>query len=79
MDIDRAKLIDDFCAAAGNVPVIDRETAVKLSGGLIGSTKTLANLDSLKEGCSAQIRLGRRVGYQCRPFAIWLFNRMQEG
>ncbi len=76
--MDRQKLIEDFVTAAG-APVIDRKAAMKLSGGLIGSTKTLANLDSLRQGCTAQVRLGKRIGYQTRPFAIWLFNRMQEG
>ena len=69
-------MIEDFVTAAG-APVIDRKTATKLSGGLIGSTKTLANLDSLKKGCAAQVRLGKRIGYQTRPFAIWLFSRIE--
>lgn len=75
--MNKEQLIEDFVTAAG-APVIDRKAAIKLSGGLIGSTKTLANIDSLREGCTAQVRLGKRVGYQTRPFAIWLFNRMQE-
>lgn len=75
--MDRQKLIEDFVVAAG-VPVIDRKTAIRLSGGLIGSTKTLANLDSLRKGCPAQVRLGKRIGYETRPFAEWLFGRMDD-
>jgi hypothetical protein len=74
--MDKQQFIEDFVTAAG-APVIDRKTVIKLSGGLIGSTKTLANLDSLGLGCKAQVRLGKRVGYETRPLSIWLFNRLQ--
>lgn len=74
--MNRQQFIEDFCKAVG-APVGDRPTMCKASGGLIGSTKTLANLDSLHVGCTAQVRLGKRVGYQTRPFAEWLFDRME--
>lgn len=73
--MDRQKLIEDFVTAAG-APIIDRKTASKLSGGLV-SIKTLANLDSLGEGCPARVKMGKRCGYECRPYAIWYFGRME--
>jgi len=75
--MNKQQLIETFISNAGS-PIIDRNTAIKLSGGLIGSTKTLANLDSLKKGCTAQVRLGKRIGYETRPFAEWLFGRIND-
>ncbi len=75
--MEKQQFIDDFYTAV-NAPIGDRKTMCAASGNMIGSTKTLANLDSLGQGCAAQVRLGKRVGYQTRPFAIWLFNRIKE-
>jgi len=75
--MDKKKLIEDFVTAAG-APVIDRKTAIRLGGNLIGSTKTLANLDSMGLGCKARVRLGKRRGYVTRFYAEWLFGRMES-
>ena len=75
--MDKQQLIDDFCKNV-NAPVADRHTMIRHSGNMIGSSKTLANLDSLGEGCKARVKLGKRVGYETRPYAEWLFGRMES-
>jgi len=57
-------------------PVISREVAARLSGGLV-TAKTLANLDSQGLGPADRVRCGRKVGYPAECFSRWLANRLQ--
>lgn len=59
-------------------PVISRRQAAIVSGGMIGE-RSLANIDSNKEmeGPAERVRVGRRVGYTSKSFAVWLADRIK--
>lgn len=58
-------------------PVLARDRIAEYTGGLI-CPKSLANLDSLGQGPSRRVKLGRRVGYPARDFAVWFLERSRE-
>ena len=61
-------LIDDL------PPLITRGNVAELLGIKL-SAKTLANLDSLGEGPSERVKIGKEVAYPKRPLLIWMDKR----
>lgn len=57
-------------------PVFSRRTASQAIGGLM-SSKTLSNLDALRQGPPARVRMGNRVGYERESFMKWLRERVR--
>lgn len=58
-------------------PTFTRQFVCEKLGGLI-TPKTLANLDSLREGPGGRIRVGKKIGYQRDDFLDWLERRIQN-
>lgn len=55
-----------------------RQTISREFGGML-SPKSLAALDSNKEGPEVRVSIGKRVGYERESFLRWLENRMEGG
>lgn len=57
-------------------PVFVRQQVRDLTGGMIDG-RTLANLDSKKEGPAGKVAMGKtKVGYLREPFIDWFLNRL---
>lgn len=57
-------------------PVFVRQQVRDLTGGMIDG-RTLANLDSKKEGPAGKVSMGKiKVGYLREPFIDWFLNRL---
>lgn len=60
-----------------NLPIIfTRQVISKKLGNMI-SPRTLANLDSRKEGPAVKVSIGGRVGYERESFLQWLGERIK--
>jgi len=57
-------------------PVVARSEISTFTGGLL-SSRSLANLDSLKKGPGGKVRLGRNVGYEKAALIKWLSARLE--
>ena len=55
-------------------PLIARDRVAEYLGGVI-SAKTLANLDSLGDGPSGRMRIGRKIVYRTEDLLEWLEQR----
>lgn len=55
-------------------PVVARREVDRFTGGAI-SSKSMANLDSSREGCPGRFRIGRMVVYPAAELANWLQAR----
>ena len=55
---------------------VARQEVARFTGGLV-NCKTLANLDSKKQG-PPRIRLGRKIAYPVPEFIAWLESRIKE-
>ena len=70
----KQEFINQFVAKAPG-PIISRQDAAKLTG----NTKSighLANLAALGLGCTDRVRIGRRMGYISRSFAVWFADQI---
>lgn len=57
-------------------PVFVRQQVRELTGGMIDG-RTLANLDSKKEGPKGKVSMGKiKVGYLREPFIDWFLSRL---
>lgn len=55
-------------------PIVARHEVDKFSGGLL-NPRTMANLDSLQQGCPGKITVGRRVAYSVDALIKWMQQR----
>lgn len=55
-------------------PIVARHEVDKFSGGLL-NPRSMANLDSLKQGCPGKITVGRKVVYPVDALIKWLEKR----
>jgi len=55
-------------------PIVARHEVAKFSGGLL-NPRSMANLDSLKQGCPGKITVGRRVAYPVDALIEWMQER----
>lgn len=58
-------------------PTFTRQFVCERLGGLL-NVKTLANLDSLREGPARKIRIGKKIGYERGVFLDWLEKRLKK-
>ncbi|MBA3002490.1 MAG: hypothetical protein FP813_01325 [Desulfurivibrio sp.] len=73
------KDIYDELAARWPSAIVSRQEVGKFSGGLLNS-RTMANLDSKKEGPAKKLTLGsRKVFYPVADLIAWLRARASQG
>lgn len=65
-----------FQEMANNWPSthVARSKVAEFSGGLLHH-RTMANLDSLGQGPTGRVRLGRSVGYEKHALVDWMWSR----
>lgn len=69
--LDLSKLKDSWPSA-----IVARESIREFSGGLV-HPRTLANLDSKKQGPAGKFRVGRKVAYPVESVVEWLESRAE--
>jgi hypothetical protein len=57
--------------------VVTRKEASKAIGELL-SPKSFANLDSMGQGPSCRVKIGRKVGYPKESFIAWVVDRQSK-
>ena len=58
-------------------PTFARKAVTKLTWGMVNH-RTLANLDSQKQGPAGKFRVGQQVWYERDSFLAWLQSRLQN-